>query len=216
MLHLHLSLSRHGWLGSEAYIARTVELGQILAAYAQELDLDQNAQAATLPLTYAAASADQSQASLTVRENYGDAPIPIPASGWAYTDSTLTAVQLLPKGTNFGAPGTYSPTALYEFSYIAKDPLIVGLGFAAILPPFCVTPRRMMRGPPTRSPAMSNTSTRSAARSPAARRAISSIGASTKLIFRKAPITISGAIAIGGITSGYASRRIAKRRSMAC
>ena len=41
-------------------------------------------------------------------------------------------MQLLPAGTNFGGHGTYSPTALYEFSYIAKDPKIVGLGFAAI------------------------------------------------------------------------------------
>ena len=98
----------------------------------EELDVDQNAQPATLPLTYAATNADQSQASLTVRENYGDPPITIPSSGWAYTDNALTAVQLLPNGTNFGATGTYSPTALYEFSYIAKDPLIVGLGFAAI------------------------------------------------------------------------------------
>jgi hypothetical protein len=98
----------------------------------EELDVDQNATPATLPLTYPAASSDQSRASLTVRENYGDTPIPIPSSGWAYTDSTLAAVQLLPNGTNFGATGTYSPTALYEFSYIAKDPLIVGLGFAAI------------------------------------------------------------------------------------
>jgi hypothetical protein len=82
----------------------------------------------TLPLTYPAASSDQSQASLTVRENYGDTPIQIPSSGWAYTDSTLKAVKLTsgPFGSSFG------PTALYEFSYIAKDPLIVGLGFAAI------------------------------------------------------------------------------------
>ena len=82
----------------------------------------------TLPLTYPAASGDQSQASLTVRENYGDTPIPIPSSGWAYTDSTLTAVKLTsgPFGTSFG------PTALYEFSYIAKDPLIAGLGLAGI------------------------------------------------------------------------------------
>ena len=82
----------------------------------------------TLPLTYPAASSDQSQASLTVRENYGDEPTTIPASGWAYTDSTLTAVKLTsgPFGSSFG------PTALYEFSYTAKDPVIVGLGLAAI------------------------------------------------------------------------------------
>ena len=33
---------------------------------------------------------------------------------------------------NFGAPGTFGPTALYEFSYTATNPNIAGLGFAAI------------------------------------------------------------------------------------
>jgi hypothetical protein len=85
---------------------------------------------ATLPLTYAAATSDQSQASLTVRENYGDTPTPIPPSGWAYTDDTLKAVKLT--SGPFGGSGSFGPPLLYEFSYIAKDPLIVGLGFAAI------------------------------------------------------------------------------------
>ena len=96
----------------------------------EELDVDQNATPATLPLTYPAASGDQSQAGLTVRENYGDEPTPIPASGWAYTDTTLTAVKLT--SGPFGGPKSFGPTALYEFSYIARDRLIVGLGFAAI------------------------------------------------------------------------------------
>jgi len=97
----------------------------------EEFDIDFNATAATEPLHYAAASADQSKATLTVRENYGDTPIVIPSSGWAYTDSTLTAIQLT-NGLVFGGPGTYSPTALYEFTYLAKDPLVAGLGFAAL------------------------------------------------------------------------------------
>ncbi len=96
----------------------------------EELVVDQTATAATLPLTYPAASSDQSQASLTVRENYADKPTTIPSSGWAYTDSTLTAVKLTSGA--FGDAKSFGPTALYEFSYIAKDPLIVGLGFAAI------------------------------------------------------------------------------------
>ena len=97
----------------------------------EEFDIDLNATAATEPLHYAAATADPSKATLTVRENYGDTPIVIPASGWAYTDSTLTAIQLT-NGLVFGGPGTYSPTALYEFTYIARDPLVAGLGFATL------------------------------------------------------------------------------------
>jgi Alpha/beta hydrolase domain len=97
----------------------------------EEFDIDFSATAATEPLHYAAATADKSQATLTVRENYGDKPIVIPSSGWEYTDSTLSAIQLT-NGLVFGGPGTYSPTALYEFTYIARNPLVAGLGFATM------------------------------------------------------------------------------------
>jgi hypothetical protein len=33
---------------------------------------------------------------------------------------------------NFGAPGSFGPTALYEFTYVAKDPVVASLGLAAI------------------------------------------------------------------------------------
>jgi hypothetical protein len=111
-------------------VAKNPDGSTITGPAVEELDVDQNATVATLPLTYAAASGDQSQASLTVRENYGDTPVQIPASGWAYTDSTLTAVKLT--SGPFGGPNSFGPTALYEFSYIAENPKIVGLGFAAI------------------------------------------------------------------------------------
>ena len=97
----------------------------------EEFDIDFTATAATEPLHYAAATSDQSKATLTVRENYGDTPIAIPSSGWAYTDLTLTAIKLT-NGLVFGGPGTYSPTALYEFTYIAENPLVAGLGFVSL------------------------------------------------------------------------------------
>src|SRR5262249_14594809 len=92
--------------------------------------IDFMATPATQPLTYAAATADKSQATLTVRENFGDAPIVIPASGWDYTDATLTTLKLT--SGPFGGPGSFGPTALYEFSYVARDPIVAGLGFAAL------------------------------------------------------------------------------------
>jgi hypothetical protein len=60
----------------------------------EELVVDFTATAASLPLTYPAASADKSKASLTVRENYGDTPQLVSSSCWGYTDTSLTAVKL--------------------------------------------------------------------------------------------------------------------------
>jgi len=97
----------------------------------EEFDIDTNATPSSVALHYPAASADQSKASLTVRENYGDTPVTIPSTGWAYTDATNTAVKLT-GGLLFGGPGTYSPTALYEFTYEAVNPIVAGLGFASL------------------------------------------------------------------------------------
>ena len=104
----------------------------------EELDVDLGTTPADLPLTYPPASLDQSKATLTVRENYGDKPQVVPAADWDYTTTCTaqadffspTCVKLT--AGNFGAPGTFGPTALYEFTYIAQNPNIAGLGLAAI------------------------------------------------------------------------------------
>ncbi len=75
-------------------------------------------------LTYPVATRDQSQAQLTVRSRYTDPPVAIADDGWAYIDDRT--IQLRPTGTPF-AQGH-----LYEFAYPARDPMVVGLGFAAV------------------------------------------------------------------------------------
>ena len=105
--------------------------GSIITGIAlEEFVIDKNATPATGLLTYPAASADKSRATLTVRENYADIPTVIQPSGWDYTDATLTAIKLT--SGPFGGPGSFGPTALYEFTYTAQNPIVAGLGFAAL------------------------------------------------------------------------------------
>lgn len=111
-------------------VATNPDGSPIVGPATEEFVIDFNAQPATQPLTYPAVTADKSQASLTVRENYGDPPQPVPSSGWDYANAGLTAVKLT--SGNFGGPGSFGPTALYEFTYQAKNPLVSGLGFAAV------------------------------------------------------------------------------------
>jgi alpha/beta hydrolase family protein len=80
---------------------------------------------ASYELNYPAATLDQTGATLTHRVKLNDTPKVIPASGWSYNASG-TAITLLPAGTSFVA------NDIYEFSYIARDPTVNGLGFAAI------------------------------------------------------------------------------------
>jgi hypothetical protein len=97
----------------------------------EEFVIDTGSTPASQPLTYPAATADKSKAFLTVRENYGDKPQAVLTSGWDYTDTTkLNAVKLT--SGNFGGPGSFGPTALYEFTYIAQQPVVAGLGFASL------------------------------------------------------------------------------------
>jgi len=74
-------------------------------------------------LMYPAATLTKDEALLTVRSLLNDLPQTIPASGWEYTDEH--SLRLLPAGTPF------QQSAIYEFTYTAKDPLVAGLGLAA-------------------------------------------------------------------------------------
>jgi Alpha/beta hydrolase domain len=82
--------------------------------------------AATFTLSYPAASLSQDppNARLTHRVHLDDPPVEVPASGWAYTDATGTAIML--------TTGNFVANDIYEFSYIAKDPTVNGLGFAMV------------------------------------------------------------------------------------
>ncbi len=78
----------------------------------------------TLRLTHEAASLDQTRARLTARRAEADPRVEIPASGWKFVSAREIA--LLPEGTN-PQPGT-----LYEIHYPAKNPKVLGVGFAAV------------------------------------------------------------------------------------
>lgn len=82
--------------------------------------------AATFTLAYPAASGNQGapDAVLTHRVHLDDPAVVVPTTGWAYTDATDTAIKL--------TTGNFVNNDIYEFSYIAKDPTVNGLGLAAI------------------------------------------------------------------------------------
>jgi hypothetical protein len=62
---------------------------------------------------------------LTHRVHLDDVPQVVPASGWAY-DAKGTSIHLMPQGTRF------TQGDIYELSYVAKDPTVNGVGFAAV------------------------------------------------------------------------------------
>ncbi len=78
---------------------------------------------AALRLSYDAATLDQGEARLTVRARESDPPQALAAGDWAYLDART--IKLLPEGTKF------KPGWLYDFRYPARDPKVLGIGYAA-------------------------------------------------------------------------------------
>jgi hypothetical protein len=77
----------------------------------------------TAPLSYPTATLDQQQARLAVRAREAEPRTEIPPERWAYADAR--SIQLLPEGTAF------QPGLIYDFWYPARDPKVLGVGFAA-------------------------------------------------------------------------------------
>jgi hypothetical protein len=126
-----ISAPRNGKLfTATAPVAKNPDGSAITGPVVEEFVIDKAATPASERLAYPAASADKARASLTVRRNYADPPVPLPAEAWDYVDARLNSVKLA--SGNFGGPGSFGPTALYEFTYVAKDPVVAGLGLAAI------------------------------------------------------------------------------------
>ena len=86
--------------------------------------------------SYAAATLDTSQAELTVRmQSYGERQV-MPSSDWAFATESKAdggdASNVTPSASHLYLPGGFIPGAIYELVYTAKDPLVLGLGFAAV------------------------------------------------------------------------------------
>ncbi len=89
----------------------------------EEFTFGSTASPVIAPLTYPADTLDQSRATLTVRRREKDPRVPIPPHRWRYLSSSKIEISL---------PDGFDAGALYEFIYLARDPIVMGLGFAAV------------------------------------------------------------------------------------
>ena len=81
-------------------------------------------------------SLDKSQATLTVREKSYGKRIPVPASEWEFAASVKDPRSgkeiVKTSGTDLYLRAGFKPGHIYEFIYPAKNPLVLGLGFAVV------------------------------------------------------------------------------------
>ena len=70
-------------------------------------------------------------ATLTCRRLEQDSRQPVPASDWQFTAVDADG-NVVPSATNCHLPGGFRPGWIYELIYTARDPLVLGLGFAGV------------------------------------------------------------------------------------
>jgi hypothetical protein len=77
------------------------------------------------------ASLDTTKATLTRRLSEDGARVPIAATAWAFADCTQTPFPGTPDPDKLCLKDGFDPASLYELTYVAKDPPVHGIGFAA-------------------------------------------------------------------------------------
>jgi hypothetical protein len=87
-------------------------------------------------ISYGPAATDKNQASLTVREKSYGARISVPNSEWEFAsckkNSETGKLDTTPSSKEICFHPGFKPGHIYEFIYPAKNPLVLGLGFAGV------------------------------------------------------------------------------------
>lgn len=119
-----IPLASNGLLvGTSFPVAKNADGSSITGMNRDEFIFENTTNPGTLTLTYPAATLDRSQATLRVKQfatpgNDGFETI----SSWQYIDASRVQVT---------RPANYDAGAIYEFIYPARDPIVMGTGFAA-------------------------------------------------------------------------------------
>jgi hypothetical protein len=118
-------------IGTRFPVAKNADGSSITGTDRAEVVFDNNTNPGTLTLSYPAATLEQSKAALTARQTWvtakgmtWNAPsVTLPASDWKYLDDQHVSVT---------RPASLDAGTIYEFVYPAKEPVVMGIGFAAV------------------------------------------------------------------------------------
>jgi hypothetical protein len=108
--------------GSE--IVNRIRTEYILGSPASTQDL-------STPPAYESVSTSNAGATLTRRVHQDDAREPIANGDWAFADCSVTPFPGVPSTKMICLKGNFDTNHIYELMYNAKNPMVLGLGFAA-------------------------------------------------------------------------------------
>jgi hypothetical protein len=134
------TLSDNGWQGDVATglqirlpVARNKNGSEITNRIRAEyiLDAPTSTVDVTTPPAYEAVSTSNAGATLTRRVHQDDAREPIAISDWAFADCSATPFPGVPSTKKVCLKGNFDTNHIYELLYKARNPTVLGLGFAA-------------------------------------------------------------------------------------
>ena len=133
LLELGFAFVRVGWQGDLAAtdrniapflpVAKNPDASSIVGPALEEFIFDDADLVSRADLTYQATSLDPGQATLTVRRRQSAPRLTPDDLTWSYVNSREIRIK---------RPAGFDGGAIYEFVYQAKDPVVMGLGFAAM------------------------------------------------------------------------------------
>src|SRR5262249_43227889 len=81
---------------------------------------------------YASVTTDNTGLTLTMRVHQDDARVVVPNSDWAFADCAITPFPGVPNTRKICLKNGFDTNHIYELVYTGKDPIVMGLGLAAI------------------------------------------------------------------------------------
>ena len=135
------TLSDNGWEGDLSTglqirlpIARNRDGSEITNRIRTEYILNgapASTQDLSTPPAYESVSTSNAGATLTRRVHQDDVREPISNSDWAFADCSTTPFPGVPSTKKICLKGNFDANHIYELLYTAKNPMVLGLGFAA-------------------------------------------------------------------------------------
>jgi hypothetical protein len=133
LLERGFALVRVGWQGDIAStdaniaavlpVAKSADGSPMVGRALEELIFNDRERTSTARLTYPAASLDPAKATLTVREDQSSPRTTPSDMRWRFVSDREISID---------RPAGFDGGAIYELIYEAKDPIVMGLGFAAM------------------------------------------------------------------------------------
>ena len=134
------TLADNGWQGDVSTglqirlpVARNANGSEITGRVRAEyiLDAPTSTVDVTTPPSYEAVSTSNAGATLSRRIHQDDARELIPNADWAFADCSLTPFPGVPSTKKVCLKGNFDTNHIYELLYDARNPTVLGLGFAA-------------------------------------------------------------------------------------